>query len=308
MSAEVRVDGPGSVAPPSVRCRPIADLDLDAVTDLLTRGFRERTAAYWRAGLARMAARPVPEGCPRFGYVLVADGLIVGVLLTIFAPSRDPDGSDAWCNLSSWYVEPAFRPYATLLDRVAMGRPRTTYTNISAAPHTVPAHEARGFRRIGAGQVVAAPVFTRPVRGASVHAVRADDALPDLPDHEAQLLRDHAAYGCIALLGRDAQGCEPFVFVRHPIRRLQWKFRFSPVHYGQLAYARSPDGMPRFAAVLARHLLLRHGLPFLLVDAAGPIPGIAGRFIDGRGLRLKRGRDTVPPGDLAYSEMALFGA
>ena len=294
--------------PPVLRCRPIADDDIDGVVALLTRGFRERDAAYWRRGLDRMAARAIPDGCPRFGHVMTADGRMVGVVLTIFSASRDPEGTEDWCNLSSWYVDPAFRPYATLLDRVAMKRARTTYTNISAAPHTVPGHEARGFRRIGAGQVLAAPILARRVPGARLRAVAPDDALPELPPSERDLLRDHAAYGCIALVGTDARGAaEGFIFARHPVQRIKWRLGFSPVHYGQLVHCRSPEALPRFSRALGRHLLLRHGLPWILVDADSPIAGLPGRFRPGWGLRLRRGRDHVPPGDLAYSEMAMFG-
>lgn len=299
------VDTAGATSP--VLCRSIVEADLDAVADLLTRGFGERSLAYWRDGLARMATRAVPDGCPRFGHVLVAGGELVGVVLTIYTPSREPDGTGPWCNLSSWYVEPAFRPYATLLDRVAMKRRDTTYTNISAAPHTVPAHQARGFRPVGAGQVLAAPALLCPTRGAAIRPARADAGLIELPEGEARILRDHAAMGCMALVGRDTDGAEPFVFVRHPVQEIKWRLGFSPVHYGQVVYARSPEALRRFAGALGRYLLLRHGLAFIAVDAAGPIPGIGGRFCAGRGLRLKRGSGTVPPGDLAYSEMALFG-
>src|SRR5260370_29799407 len=90
-----------------LRCREISETDLDAVADLLTRGFVGRSREYWMQGLRRQAEREVPKGYPRFGYMLDNDGMPVGVLLLLYSSG----GSEIaiHCNLSSWYVDPAFR-------------------------------------------------------------------------------------------------------------------------------------------------------------------------------------------------------
>ena len=67
-----------------LRCREISAADLDAVADLLTRGFVGRSRDYWMQGLRRQAAREVPDGYPRFGYMLDHDGAPVGVLLLLY--------------------------------------------------------------------------------------------------------------------------------------------------------------------------------------------------------------------------------
>ncbi len=48
------------------RCREIAETDLDAVADLLTRGFVGRSRDYWMQGLRRQAARDGASGLPAF--------------------------------------------------------------------------------------------------------------------------------------------------------------------------------------------------------------------------------------------------
>ena len=68
-----------------IRCREIAAGDVDAVADLLTRGFPGRPRAYWLAGLERQAARAVPDGYPRYGYLLEAAGAVVGALLLMYS-------------------------------------------------------------------------------------------------------------------------------------------------------------------------------------------------------------------------------
>ena len=49
---------------PKIRCREIAETDIDAVADLLTRGFVGRSREYWMQGLRRQAAREVPKAIP----------------------------------------------------------------------------------------------------------------------------------------------------------------------------------------------------------------------------------------------------
>jgi hypothetical protein len=63
-----------------IRCREIGTADLDAIADLLTRGFARRSRDYWTTGLQRQSVRDVPEGFPRFGYMLDHEGTPVGVL------------------------------------------------------------------------------------------------------------------------------------------------------------------------------------------------------------------------------------
>jgi hypothetical protein len=102
-----------------IRCREIGIADLDGVADLLTRGFARRSHDYWMDGLRRLSVREVPEGFPRFGYMLDHEGPPVGVLLLIYTARDDGGGTSIRCNLCSWYAEPALRGYALMLTKVA---------------------------------------------------------------------------------------------------------------------------------------------------------------------------------------------
>src|SRR5665213_3933018 len=96
------------------RIREISESDVEAIADLLTRGFVHRPREYWMRGLRRQGARSLPPDVPRYGYLLENDGVPVGCLLLIYS-SKDIDGEPATCcNVSSWYVDPAFRNYAAL--------------------------------------------------------------------------------------------------------------------------------------------------------------------------------------------------
>src|SRR5579862_3436838 len=145
-------------AAPRIRCRQIADADLDGLADLLKRGFgARRSHAFWRHALACLRARAVPDEMPRYGYLLENDGVAVGVILVIFATT--PGSGALRANVSSWYVEPAFRSYAPLLVAQALKRKQVTYLNVSAVRHTWPILEAQGYRRYSDGVFVAVPAL-----------------------------------------------------------------------------------------------------------------------------------------------------
>jgi hypothetical protein len=280
-----------------IRCRPIGEGDIAAVADLFLRGFPGRPRRYWLAGLEHQREAPIPPGYPRFGYVLMNGEAAVGAILLLFAAG---DGGTVRCNLSSWYVEPAFRGYAPLLLNVAAKRRDVTYLNVSPARHTWPTIEAQGFTRYSSGQLVVAPLLGRGGEDAVVECVGPDDAAIEACP-ERHLLASHAGFGCLSLVCATADGRHPFVFRRARVRR-----GHIPLPAAQLVYCRDMADFVRFARPLGR-FLLRRGMPFVLLDANGPVPGLAGFHL--ADWRRKYFKGPVPPrlGDLAYTELALFG-
>src|SRR5207253_151428 len=102
------------------------------------------------------------EGMPRFGYLLESDGRAVGAILAIFSVPRtgaDPDA--VRCSISSWYVEPPFRSYATLLASRVLKHRDATYLNISPAANTIATLGAQGYARYSDGLFVACPALAR---------------------------------------------------------------------------------------------------------------------------------------------------
>src|ERR1700757_2171438 len=166
--------GKTSVIQTKVRCREITESDVEQIADLLTRGFVGRSREYWIQGLRRQAFRRVPVGYPRFGYMLDNGGMPVGVLLLIYTARKDGEETAIQCNLSSWYVEPAFRNYAPLLTSLAQRRKEVSYFNISPAHWTWPIIEAQGFRTYCNGLFFSFPALSRNGRGATIEIVLAD--------------------------------------------------------------------------------------------------------------------------------------
>lgn len=290
-----------------MRCRPIEEADLDAVVALLARGFEDRSEAYWRRGLARHASRRTLADCPRYGFMLESEGRAVGVLLTLYSAFEQDGRTRLRCNLSSWYVEPAFRTQAAMLDALSQRRKDVTYLNVTPSPHTFALQEARGFARFCKGQVFAVPALSRVRRGVSARLVTEDDPLLDLPPPEREMVRDHAGYGCVCLVvTRDGES-QPVIVLRRRIGVLRRKIGAGPIPCFQLFYCRDIADVPDFAGAVGRLLLRRFGIPWMVVDAVAPIAGLVGRYFEGRAPKYCRGPDPVPLGDLRYTELAIFG-
>lgn len=276
-----------------LRRRAIREEDLAGVIDLLRRGFPNRPRSFWERGLRRMGERPPVEDCPRTGFLLDDGRRPVGVALTLFG--RD-DEAGIRCNLSSWTVDAAYRAQAPLLIASVLKRPDVTFTNLSAAPHTWPTIEAQGFRAYSDHQSLVLPLLGRTGERARVSTERA--LWSGLP--EAGLLDDHAGYGCSCLVleGDDA----PRPLVLSPVRARAGRY---PLSLMQLIYCRDVADLARFAGAVGRWMA-RRGMVGLLVD--GDLPaGLPGW----QGIRRRRRyvRGPRPPrlGDLAYTELALFG-
>lgn len=290
-----------------VRCRHIEEDDLDSVVRLLRIGFPDRSEAYWRTGLERHRSQPLPDDVPRYGYVLDRDGAIVGVLLALYRTVTDEAGTHLRCNLSSWYVLPEFRALGTLLDGFAMRDRRVTYTNVSPAPQTWQMHKARGFKPVCSGQMLVMPLLAGFGRGRRVRAADAE-TLRLLPEPEARLVADHIAYGCIGLVCSEGDRAWAVLFQRRAIRLRPGETRWPRLPCLQLVYRSSALDLPAFLGAIGRHLILRHAMPWFVLDAVGKLPGIAGRFFDGRAPKYARGPNPPATGDLTYTEAVLFGA
>jgi hypothetical protein len=284
------------------RIREILESDLDAIGDLLTRGFVHRKREYWMRGLRRQATRSLASGVPRFGYLLESQGASVGCLLMVFS-TKIVDGEAAiFCNLSSWYVDPAFRNYAALFASMSQKRKGVTYFNVTPAAATWPVIEAQGFLIYCRGLHFSVPALSSSGRGMTIEAVASDTLMiKGLPGGDLELLKRHAEYGALSLVCHTAENAVPFVFF--PLRKRRGVI---PVPGMQLGYCRSIEDYVRCAGAIGRYLL-RHGKPVVMVDANGPIAALPGIYTEVRGRKYFKGPHQPRLGDLADTELAIYG-
>jgi hypothetical protein len=284
-----------------IRCREIGTADLDNVADLLTRGFARRSRDHWTSGLRRQSVREVPEGFPRFGYMLDHEGMPVGVLLLIYT-ARDVGGETSIrCNLSSWYVEPAFRSYAALLTKVAQRHEHVTYVNISPARWTWPTIETQGFRTYCGGLFFSLPALSRPAKGMRVEVARQDaQAVDGLSEADVALLARHAAYGCLSLVCRAAEG-RGFPFVLQPMRIR----RIAPLAM-RLIFCPDEADYVACAGAIGRFLLPR-GRILVALNANGRMKDLVGFYREPLGRKYFKGPQCPRLADLTDTELVLYG-
>ena len=296
---EPSVDGGARMIDPKPgrpRARQIKESDLDFLVQFFVRGLGHNEAYFSRV-LWQLKNRDAPDGYPKYGYVLECDGAIVGAVLQIF--SRMPPGSvpAVRCHVTSWHVEPRFRPFATLFFRKALTFPNVTYINVSAPSRTRPHIQMQGFETYSHGQFYSFPLISGLVpRGGGVQ-ILPGDRIPDavVEPGDGELLSDHAKLGCIALWCVTGGRAYPFVFHARLFRG------FLPGV--QLIYCRDVGDVARFSGPLGSYLASR-GIFLVRIDANGPIPGLAGVFRSGTEPRHCKG-PAPRLGDLAYTQLVL---
>jgi len=279
-----------------IRRREIGISDLDGIADLLGKGFPVRPRDHWVRALKRLSDHQTPPGFPKYGYFLESKGVPVGVILHIYSSIPINGGVGIRCNLSSWYVEPAFRGYATALASEGLKREDVTFFNVTPARHTLPILEAQGYKRYCRGWFASVPALSASRSDARVEMVSDLCSDSSLQPFERNLLLAHKAYGCISVTCKVGSRTYPFVFM--PRR----KFGFLPLVY--LIYCSDMSDFVQFAGPLGR-FLVRAGFPLVVLDSDGPIDGLVGKYLDGRP-KYFMGPNRPRLGDLAYSELAMF--
>jgi hypothetical protein len=235
---------------PEIRARQITEADIDTVVNLLTRGFEVRSRHHWQRALTKLKSHPTPSEFPKFGHLLDSDGTPVGVILQIFSAIPTADGWRTRCNLSSWYVEPKFRSYASMLISQAIKYENVTYVNISPAMHTWPLVEAQGFSRYSNGQFVCVPALSM-TRADSDALVTGVDAAGDVhfDSFELDLLTIHKTHGCLSLWCKTSTEAHPFAFLPCLAKGV--------MPCMQLIYCRDIQDFVRFARPIGRYLTAR---------------------------------------------------
>jgi hypothetical protein len=280
-----------------LRSREIADGDVETLAKFLGRGLGY-PSQYFLQILNRLAEHPTPTGFPRYGYVLEKEERIVGAILLIFSTIWSDDAPTVRCHVTSWCVEPEFRPYATLFFSKALRDTNVTYINISARPATRPIIKAQGFLQYSKGQFIAFPAlnFWSQSKDDRVEIAAGDkDPNARFEPYELDLLKAHSRYGCICLWCKTPERAYPFVFHQRLFKG------FLPGV--QLVFCRDIQNFVRFALPLGLYLAARGKLA-VRIDSNGPIPGLIGKYIDGIEPRYYKG-PKPRLGDLSYTQTVM---
>jgi hypothetical protein len=289
-----------SVGPSQIHIREIAESDKDAVARLLSTGFPRSKRSVWLEFLERLAKHQTPAGLPKYGYLMEnEERATVGAILMISSTVRSGNVGTIRCNLSSWCVDSAYRCIAHSFIARLLKNNDLTYVNLSPAPHTLPLIQMQGFSQYCTGQFCAFLTPFTSLRNSRAEIISAGVS-PSSPfeTFEYDLLQAHAQCGCLSLWCVTPDRAYPFVFRSRLLRGF--------VPYVQLIYCTSIDEFVRFAKPVGR-FLARRGKLFVMMDSNGRIPGLMGVYRDGSLPKFFRGPTRPRLGDLAYTELALFG-
>jgi hypothetical protein len=275
--------------------REIVDADVDTLAKFLGKGLGYSSQRFLQI-LQRLRQHPTPAGFPKFGFVLQNDKTIVGAILLIYSTIWSEGVPYIRCHVTSWYVEPDFRAYATLFFSKALKNTNVTYINVSARPSTVPIIMAQGFMKYSNGQFVAVPILLSRSDDNHVEIIEGErQPNTQFEPSERELLLAHANYGCISLWCTTPDRAYPFVFQRRKFRGL-----FPGV---QLVYCRDVQDFVRFAKPLGLFLASR-GIVLVRIDSNGPIAGLIGKYFEGMEPRYYKG-SKPSLGDLAYTQTVM---
>jgi hypothetical protein len=279
----------------ALRTREIIDEDIDFLVEFIGDGVAI-PRRYLAAVLNQLRRRQVPAGFPKYGLLLQSADEIVGAILLIFSENYVDGATTIHCHVTSWYVKPEFRPYASIFYLRALKYKNVTYLNISARPKTWKVIEAQGFKRYSSGQVIALTLANMfmPNKGKpfEVFLFTPDLNLPMDP-REIRLLADHASYGCTTICCKVGDEAYPFVFQRQMLKK------YVPVV--QLIYCRRLEDLATCIAPLSR-VLLKLGVMAIRADTNGPIKGVIGPFIKDLEPRWYKGGLAPPLSNLAYTQ------
>jgi hypothetical protein len=280
-----------------LKVREIEASDHERLAEFLGRGLGYHSSFY-RSVLEKLRQHDTPPGFPKYGYALESASKIVGSILLIFSRIEQDGIALIRCHVTSWYVEPAYRPFATLFFAKQLKRENVTYMNVSARPPTIPIIMQQGFRKYSNGQFLVPTLVNLATASRVTDVLTLDgEAQPNLEcsEFERKVLADHAKYGCISVWCVQAGRAYPFVFHERSFRGL--------IAGVQLVYCRNVEMFARFARPLSLYLLARRKL-LVRIDANGPIDGLVGKYIEGMEPRYFKG---VQPrqGDLAYTQTAM---
>jgi hypothetical protein len=236
----------------AVQLAPIRRDDLTEVGDYLHRRLNHRLSpAAWASAI--VPTWPVES--PNHGFLLRADGAVVGVQLAIYS-TREIDGVvERFCNLAAWCVDEPYRGHGLRMLRAVLAQPDYHFTDLSPSGNVVPLNRRLRFESLETDTALA---LNLPLPWSRRVAVVTDETEIErlLDGADQRIFADHrgaAAVGHVVI----STGSEHCYVVFRRDRRKHLRLFASLLHVG------NPELLARHRAALGRHLL-RQGLPFTL--------------------------------------------
>ena len=198
----------------------------EAVYPLL-QNFQTNNPHITRERWQRLFAYTWPVDEPARALVLRDGERYVGIACTLYSDRLIAGRRERFCNVNSWYVEPAYRAQSLELMAAALSVPCDTMTALTPMRVHLPFYEQMGLQHLESGLRILLPVPTAPLTS-GFRATRDPQRIADLLDGpERTAFEQHRAQMCQHLLiyGKSAR-CY-IAFTRTAGRRVS----FSHLHH-----------------------------------------------------------------------------
>ncbi|HOZ57552.1 MAG TPA: hypothetical protein PKY70_05145 [Nakamurella multipartita] len=239
-----------------VALAPITPADIDDVARFLQANMQSGVSAEtWSKALNP----PWRFLQPNHGFLLRTDDAIVGVYLAFYS-ERILDGQvEAFCNLAAWCVLEEHRGRGLRLLRRMLGQPGYHFTDLSPSGNVVALNKRLKFVELDTTTAVV-PNIPLPIRSARVQIVTdPEDIDAQLSEQNRLIYRDHRGLlGARHLLLR-VHDRQCYVMYRRDRRKRLPLF-------ASVLYVSDSEVFRHTNRYFFRHLLLRHAIPFTLVE------------------------------------------
>ena len=187
---------------------------------------------------------------------------VVGVHLALYSERRIDDRREPFCNLAAWCVLPEYRHHGLRLLRALLAQKGYHFTDLSPSGNVVGLNRRLRFTSLDTATALVPnlPLPQIPRHGRALRLLSEPSEISEqLTGPERELYEDHvgAAAAHHLVLAREADTCY-VVFRRDRRKNL-------PL-FASLIYVGDPVLFRAGQWLVYRHLLLRHRIPFTLVE------------------------------------------
>lgn len=271
----------------------ITPADVPAVADFLHRELNDRVSP---TAWAQAMTPPWSTDWPDHGMFLRHDGEVVGVQLAFYSTRELGGNRELFCNLGAWCVREEHRGSGLRLLRGLLGRKEYTFTDLSPSGNVVGLNRRLKFVDL---DTTTSAVPAVPGRPGSVR-VTSDPAevAREVPDGSRRVYEDHrTCAGAHHVVISDGDRRCYLVFRRDRRKRL-------PL-FATVLHVSDPELFARAAPAVARHVLVRHRVPVLLVEerVAGGRPRGSLRLGGSRARMFRSDHLGAEDVDYLYSEL-----
>lgn len=274
---------------------PIADGDIGDVAVFLDAHLNHRLGV---DGWRRAIVPPWRSTEPHHGYLLRAEGEVVGAYVAFYSERKVQGRTERFCNVSAWCVREDHRAQSVRLVRAMLRQRDYHFVDLSPSGNVVALNERLGFERLDTttAMVPNLPLPTRPGVRLLTDPDRIEAALAG---EDLIIFRDHRRAAAAVHMVVNVGGESCYVVARKERRR------GLPV-FASVLHVSRPDVLRRAGYAPYRHLLIRHGALVTLAElrVVGTAPRLSRRQRAPRPRMFRSEALHARSIDYLYSELA----